>query len=220
MIFSTIKRPRLNSSLARHEALEMRLADARRDHYRKLAKDQGYRSRAAYKLLQLNDSYHILRKGAKVVDVGCAPGGWVQVAAKQVGSGGRVVGVDLKEVEPVAGAAIFQGDIEDPMTVSRIAEALQEKADVLLSDLAPNVSGVWDIDHARQISLSKSAFSLAQKVLKGGGNAVFKVFEGEFLNEFKNELKKSFEKVLLSKPTASRQESSELYLVCLNFKGN
>ncbi len=198
----------------------MRLADARRDHYRKLAKDQGYRSRAAYKLLQLNDSYHILRKGAKVVDVGCAPGGWVQVAAKQVGSGGRVVGVDLKEVEPVAGAAIFQGDIEDPMTVSRIAEALQEKADVLLSDLAPNVSGVWDIDHARQISLSKSAFSLAQKVLKVGGNAVFKVFEGEFLNEFKNELKKSFEKVLLSKPTASRQESSELYLVCLNFRGS
>lgn len=198
----------------------MRLADARRDHYRKLAKDQGYRSRAAYKLLQLNDSYHILRKGAKVVDVGCAPGGWVQVATKQVGGGGRVVGVDLKEVEPVAGAAIFQGDIEDPMTVSRIAEALQEKADVLLSDLAPNVSGVWDIDHARQISLSKSAFSLAQKVLKGGGNAVFKVFEGEFLNEFKNELKKSFEKVLLSKPTASRQESSELYLVCLNFRGS
>jgi 23S rRNA (uridine2552-2'-O)-methyltransferase len=198
----------------------MRLADARRDHYRKLAKDQGYRSRAAYKLLQLNDSYHILRKGAKVVDVGCAPGGWVQVATKQVGSVGRVVGVDLKEVEPVAGAAIFQGDIEDPLTVSRIAEALQEKADVLLSDLAPNVSGVWDVDHARQISLSKSAFSLAQKVLKGGGNAVFKVFEGEFLNEFKNELKKSFEKVLLSKPTASRQESSELYLVCLNFKGS
>jgi 23S rRNA (uridine2552-2'-O)-methyltransferase len=198
----------------------MRLADARRDHYRKLAKDQGYRSRAAYKLLQLNDSYHILRKGAKVVDVGCAPGGWVQVATKQVGSVGRVVGVDLKEVEPVAGAAIFQGDIEDPLTVSRIAEALQEKADVLLSDLAPNVSGVWDVDHARQISLSKSAFSLAQKVLKGGGNAVFKVFEGEFLNEFKNELKKSFEKVFLSKSTASRQESSELYLVCLNFKGS
>ncbi len=198
----------------------MRLADARRDHYRKLAKDQGYRSRAAYKLLQLNDSYHILRKGAKVVDVGCAPGGWVQVATKQVGSGGRVVGVDLKEVESVAGAAIFQGDIEDPMTVSKIVEALQEKADVLLSDLAPNVSGVWDVDHARQISLSKSAFSLAQRVLKGGGNAVFKVFEGEFLNEFKNELKKSFEKVLLSKPSASRQESSELYLVCLNFRGS
>ncbi len=198
----------------------MRLADARKDHYRKLAKDQGYRSRAAYKLLQLNDSYHILGKGSKVVDVGCAPGGWVQVAMKLVGGGGKVVGVDLKEVEPVAGAQIFQGDIEDPMTVGRIVESLQDKADLLLSDLAPNVSGVWDVDHARQISLSKSAFSLAEKVLKDNGNAVFKVFEGEFLTEFRNELKKSFGKVLLSKPTASRQESSELYLVCLNYKRN
>lgn len=198
----------------------MRLADARKDHYRKLAKDQGYRSRAAYKLLQLNDSYHILGKGSKVVDVGCAPGGWVQVAMKLVGGGGKVVGIDLKEVEPVAGAMIFQGDIEDPMTVGRIAESLQDKADLLLSDLAPNVSGVWDVDHARQISLSKSAFSLAEKVLKDNGNAVFKVFEGEFLTEFRNELKKSFGKVLLSKPTASRQESSELYLVCLNYKRN
>lgn len=198
----------------------MRLADARKDHYRKLAKDQGYRSRAAYKLLQLNDSYHILGKGSKVVDVGCAPGGWVQVAMKLVGGGGKVVGVDLKEVEPVAGAHIFQGDIEDPMTVRRIAESLHDKADLLLSDLAPNVSGVWDVDHARQISLSKSAFSLAEKVLKDNGNAVFKVFEGEFLTEFRNELKKSFGKVFLSKPTASRQESSELYLVCLNYKRN
>jgi 23S rRNA (uridine2552-2'-O)-methyltransferase len=198
----------------------MRLADARKDHYRKLAKDQGYRSRAAYKLLQLNDSYHILGKGSKVVDVGCAPGGWVQVAMKLVGGGGKVVGVDLKEVESVAGAQIFQGDIEDPMTVGRIVESLQDKADLLLSDLAPNVSGVWDVDHARQISLSKSAFSLAEKVLKDNGNAVFKVFEGEFLTEFRNELKKSFGKVLLSKPTASRQESSELYLVCLNYKRN
>ncbi|NOJ28454.1 MAG: 23S rRNA (uridine(2552)-2'-O)-methyltransferase, partial [Nitrososphaera sp.] len=165
-------------------------------------------------------SYHILGKGSKVVDVGCAPGGWVQVAMKLVGGGGKVVGVDLKEVEPVAGAHIFQGDIEDPMTVGRIAESLQDKADLLLSDLAPNVSGVWDVDHARQISLSKSAFSLAEKVLKDNGNAVFKVFEGEFLTEFRNELKKSFGKVFLSKPTASRQESSELYLVCLNYKRN
>lgn len=196
----------------------MRLADARRDHYRRLAKDQGYRSRAAYKLKQINDSYRILKRGNRVIDIGCAPGGWVQVATKEVSSGGRVVGIDLKEVEPVAGATIFQGSIDDPAAVAKMVEALgNEKADVILSDLAPNVSGMWEVDHARQIDLTRSALALAKQVLKAGGNAVFKVFEGEFLNELKGEMKASFGKVLVSKPTASRQESSELYLVCIGF---
>lgn len=196
----------------------MRLADARRDHYRRLAKDQGYRSRAAYKLKQINDSYRILKRGNRVIDIGCAPGGWVQVATKEVSPSGRVVGIDLKEVEPVAGATIFQGSIDDPAAVAKMVEALgNEKADVILSDLAPNVSGMWEVDHARQIDLTRSALALAKQVLKAGGNAVFKVFEGEFLNELKGEMKASFGKVLVSKPTASRQESSELYLVCIGF---
>ena len=196
----------------------MRLADARRDHYRRLAKDQGYRSRAAYKLKQINDSYRILKRGNRVIDIGCAPGGWVQVATKEVSPGGRVVGIDLKEVEPVAGATIFQGSIDDPAAVAKMVEALgNEKADVILSDLAPNVSGMWEVDHARQIDLTRSALALAKQVLKAGDNAVFKVFEGEFLNELKGEMKASFGKVLVSKPTASRQESSELYLVCIGF---
>lgn len=197
----------------------MRLADARRDHYRRLAKDQGYRSRAAYKLKQINDSYRILRRGNRIVDIGCAPGGWVQVATEEAAPGGKVVGIDLKEVEPVAGAMILQGSIDDPAAVAKIVEALgKEKADVILSDLAPNVSGMWEVDHARQIDLTRSALALAKQVLKGGGNAVFKVFEGEFLSELKNEMKASFGKVLVSKPTASRQESSELYLVCIGFR--
>ncbi|HVX03217.1 MAG TPA: RlmE family RNA methyltransferase [Nitrososphaera sp.] len=197
----------------------MRLADARRDHYRRLAKDQGYRSRAAYKLKQINDSYRILKRGNRIVDIGCAPGGWVQVATKEVGPGGRVVGIDLKEVEPVADSTILQGSIDDPVAVGKIIEALgAEKADVILSDLAPNVSGMWEVDHARQIDLTRSALALAKQVLKVGGNAVFKVFEGEFLNELKGEMKASFGKVLVSKPTASRQESSELYLVCVGFR--
>jgi 23S rRNA (uridine2552-2'-O)-methyltransferase len=196
----------------------MRLADARKDQYRRLAKDQGYRARSAYKLLQLNNSYHILKKGSKVVDLGCAPGGWLQVATKEVGSSGKVVGIDLKPVEPVAGATVLEGSIEDPNMLSKIADVLGGKADIILSDLAPNVSGVWDIDHARQISLSTIALGSARQVLRGGGSAVFKVFEGEMLNEFKAELKNSFDRVHLSKPTASRQESSELYIVCLDFK--
>jgi 23S rRNA (uridine2552-2'-O)-methyltransferase len=196
----------------------MRLADARRDQYRRLAKDQGYRARSAYKLLQMNRSYNIIKKGDKVVDLGCAPGGWLQVALKEVGSSGKVIGVDLKPVTPVAGATILQGSIENPNVLSEIAEILGCKADVILSDMAPNVSGVWDIDHARQISLSTIALGFARQVLRVGGSSVFKIFEGEMLKEFKSELRKSFGKVLLSKPSASRQESSELYIVCLDFK--
>ena len=168
--------------------------------------------------MQMNRSYNILKKGDKVVDLGCAPGGWLQVAVKEVRSSEKVIGIDLKPVTPVDGAVILQGSIEDSNMLSKISEILGCKADVVLSDLAPNVSGVWDIDHARQISLSTIALRFAQHVLRIGGSSVFKVFEGDMLEEFRSELRRSFGKVLLNKPSASRQESSELYIVCLNFK--
>jgi 23S rRNA (uridine2552-2'-O)-methyltransferase len=196
----------------------MRLADARRDQYRRLAKDQGYRARSAYKLLQINRSYNIIKKGDKVVDLGCAPGGWLQVAVKEVKPSGKVIGIDLKPVKPVVDAIILQGSVEDPTILSKIEEILGGKADVVLSDLAPNVSGVWDIDHARQISLSTIALQFTQRVLRIGGTSVFKVFDGNMLKEFRSELHRSFGKVFLSKPSASRQESSELYVICLDFK--
>lgn len=196
----------------------MRLADARRDQYRRMAKDKGYRARSAYKLLQINKSYNILKEGDKVVDLGCAPGGWLQVAINEIGLSGKVVGLDLKPVEPVAGVTILQGSIEDPNMLSKISKILGCKADVVLSDLAPNVSGIWDIDHARQLSLSTIAFGFAQHMLRAGGSAVFKVFEGEMLSKFRSELRNSFGKVILSKPSASRQESSELYIVCLDLR--
>lgn len=197
----------------------MRLVDARKDRYRRLAKDQGYRARSAFKLLQLNSSYHILKRGSRVVDLGCAPGGWLQVAAKEVGPAGKVIGIDLKPVEPVASAVVLEGSVEEPSVLEEIAAILgSAKADVVLSDLAPNVSGVWDIDHARQISLSTIALGFARQALRGGGSAVFKVFEGDMLSEFRDELKKSFVRVILSKPSASRQQSSELYIVCLDFR--
>ena len=197
----------------------MRLSDARRDYYRKLAKDHGYRSRSAYKLEQLNKSYRILRPSYKVIDFGCAPGGWLQVILKEVGSSGKVVGVDIQDIEPISGAIILRDDIEDPTITDSILRLLNSKADVVLSDLAPNVSGIWDIDHARQISLTRNAFTITQKVLKKNGSAIFKAFEGELLNELKLDLKNGFHEVIVSKPRASRQESSEHYLVCLQFKG-
>lgn len=198
----------------------MRLADARKDHYRRLAKDQGLRARSAYKLQQLNDSYRILKKGGRVVDIGCAPGGWLQIATKLVGPAGRVVGIDLKAVEPVPGTSILQGSIEDPEMTARISELMGSKTDVVLSDLAPNVSGVWDIDHARQISLTQAALHFASAILRDGGSAIFKVFEGDMLADLKDELRQNFKTVHLSKPSASRQESSELYAVCLDFRHN
>ncbi len=197
----------------------MRLSDARRDYYRKLAKDHGYRSRSAYKLEQLNKSYRILKPSYKVIDFGCSPGGWLQVILKEVGSSGKVVGVDIQDIEPISGAIILRDDIEDPTITDSILRLLNSKADVVLSDLAPNVSGIWDIDHARQISLTRNAFTITQKVLKKNGSAIFKAFEGELLNELKLDLKNGFHEVIMSKPRASRQESSELYLVCLQFKG-
>ena len=196
----------------------MRLADARKDHYRKLAKDQGLRARSAYKLQQINDSHHILKKGSRVVDIGCAPGGWLQIAARIVGPTGRVVGIDLKPVDPVPGTLILHGSIEDPEMIREIPRLLEGRADAVLSDLAPNVSGIWDIDHSRQISLTQAALRFAGTVLREGGSAVFKVFEGEMLSDLKAELKQYFGTVQMSKPSASRQESSELYAVCLNFK--
>ena len=140
------------------------------------------------------------------------------MAVKEVRPSGKVIGIDLKPVTPVVDAIILQGSIEDSNVLSKIEEILGSKADVVLSDLAPNVSGVWDIDHARQISLSTIALQFTQRALRIGGSSVFKVFEGDMLKEFRSELHRNFGKVFLSKPSASRQESSELYIICLNFK--
>jgi 23S rRNA (uridine2552-2'-O)-methyltransferase len=197
----------------------MKLSDARKDYYRRLAKDKGYRSRSAYKLVQLNDSYHILRPSDKVIDIGCAPGGWLQIILKEIGPFGMVVGIDIQEIKPITGAIILRADIEDHTITDKILRLLNSKADVALSDLSPNVSGIWDIDHAKQISLTRSAFDIVQKVLREDGYAIFKVFDGELLNELKLDLKNKFRKVIVSKPHASRQKSSEFYFVCLHFKG-
>jgi 23S rRNA (uridine2552-2'-O)-methyltransferase len=196
----------------------MKLSQARRDYYRKLAKNDGYRSRSAYKLKQLNNSYHIFKSRNKVVDLGCAPGGWLQVLEEEIGNQGKIIGIDQKEVLPLKFATILQGSIEDPYMVQKIIEVLNGRADVVLSDLAPNVSGIWDIDHARQISLTRSALTIVRKLLRKNGSAIFKVFEGEMLKQLKEDLAIHFEYVHYSKPDASRRESSELYMICLNFR--
>jgi 23S rRNA (uridine2552-2'-O)-methyltransferase len=198
----------------------MKLSDAQKDYYRKLAKEEGYRSRSAYKLIQLNKDYRILKPGYSVVDLGCAPGGWLQVARTVVSQSGKVIGVDIEKVAQLEGTTILQGDIENAGTIDLLMQTLNGKANAVLSDISPKISGIWDIDHSKQISLSKSSMNIATKTLVGGGNAVLKVFEGELLNGFNKEVKAYFNKVLMTKPVASRQQSSELYMVCLGFKLN
>ena len=194
----------------------MKLADSKKDQFRRLARDQGYRSRSAFKLKQINESYRILNKGHCVVDIGCAPGGWLQIALSEVGHKGKVIGIDVKKIEPLTEAFIIQGNIEDEDTINSILNISNSNVDVVLSDLSPNVSGNWDLDHARQIDLTRSALKLTDKILKKGGKVVLKVFQGDMLNELIVELKKEFKKVILTKPNASRQVSSEIYLICID----
>jgi 23S rRNA (uridine2552-2'-O)-methyltransferase len=199
----------------------MKLTKARRDQYRKLAKQQGYRSRAAFKLLQLNKSYKIIKNSDKVVEFGCAPGGWIQVATQLVGPSGFVLGLDLKEINPLAGASFIKGSIDDPLLTEILLQTIgpNDKFDVVLSDMSPNVSGIWEIDHERQISLTSHALHVSIRILERRGNAIFKIFQGVSTRSFVNELAEHFALVKLSKPPASRQESSELYVICLGFRG-
>ena len=195
----------------------MRFSDAKRDQYRILARENGYRSRSAYKLIQLNLKYKLIRKGDVVVDIGCSPGGWLQVLSEQLGSTGKIIGVDLHSTEPLKNVTVLQGSVEDTSLAGDLLEATNQYYDVFLSDLSPRVSGIWDYDHVRQISLSLSALRLALTILRNGGNAIFKVFEGEMAKEFKEKVSGNFAKMWISKPRASRQESSEFYIVCKNY---
>lgn len=196
----------------------MRPAEARRDHYRRLAREQGLRSRAAYKLKELNKSYRIIGPGFFVADIGCAPGGWTQVAARLAGSRGRVVGVDTAHVDEIDGAEIVRADVEDAAVPGIILDRLGRRADAVVSDLSPRVTGNWTVDHARQISLNYAAAGVVERVLGAKGNAVFKVFDGEYAAEFREHVGGLFARVKATKPQASRKQSSELYLVCLGYR--
>ncbi len=196
----------------------MKLIDAKRDHYRRLAHEQGYRSRSAFKLRELNKAYRIIGPGFNVLDLGCAPGGWTQVASQLVGNHGKVLGIDASYVEDIPGAELLRANIEDESLVDEILEFFEQKLDALICDLSPNITGAWSVDHAKQISLNYSCAKIMDKVLGYKGNALFKVFDGEFSNEFRDYLKKKFAKVKLTKPKASRKQSSELYFVCLGYR--
>lgn len=189
------------------------LEEHRRDGWYRRAKREGYRSRAAYKLLQLHDRFHLLEEGDRVVDLGCAPGGWSQVAVELVGDAGRVVGVDLDPVRELPGAVFLVGDLTEEATVKRVAEAVDGAADAVLSDMSPDITGSYSTDHARSVHLAREALRFALQVLRPGGCFVAKVFQGDLFEGFLEDVGARFTSVQGHSPPASRAASSEMYVV-------
>ncbi|MCP3985296.1 MAG: RlmE family RNA methyltransferase [bacterium] len=188
----------------------------RKDSYHQRAKREGYRSRAAYKLLELQEAQHVLRPGQLVADLGCWPGGWLQVAAQIVGSKGRVVGVDLAEMDPplkLANVFAFTGDISEPSVLERILEPLGGRADVLLSDAAPKLTGVRATDRAREEALLDAVEAAIPTLLSDGGTLLVKLLDCPEAQAFQKRMRSQFESVRILKPKASRKGTTEKYLL-------
>jgi 23S rRNA (uridine2552-2'-O)-methyltransferase len=191
------------------------------DPYVKRANAEGYRSRAAYKLQQIDAKDRLLTPGMTVVDLGAAPGGWCQVVAKKVGSTGRVVAVDLLEMPQVPHVTMICGDFSEPDTLAKVENALRGDAvDLVLSDMAPNLSGIASVDQARAIGLAELALEFAVKHLKPHGKFLVKTFHGAGYDDLVGALRRSFQKVHTRKPEASRSRSSEVYLLGSGLRGD
>ncbi len=214
MLTVRVKNAKYNS-VSSNRWLERQLNDP----YVAESKRQGYRSRAAFKLIQLDEKYHFLGKGKTIVDLGCAPGGWTQVAALRNKGEGQIVGMDLLPTEPIEGAVLLQQDFTADGAPEKIKALLHGAADVVMSDMAANTTGVQNIDHLRTLGLVESAYEFAKEILAVGGIFIAKVFQGGTEQNLLNDMKKHFSKVTHYKPDASRQDSVEMYVVAQGFKG-
>lgn len=188
------------------------------DPYVAEAKRMGYRSRAAYKLIQLDEKFHFLGKGKTIVDLGCAPGGWTQIAALRNKGSGQIIGMDLLPTEAIDGAVLLQQDFTEVGAAERIKSMLHGAADVVMSDMAANTTGVQNVDHLRTLALVEAAYAFAKEVLASGGIFIAKVFQGGTEGNLLADMKKYFAKVTHFKPDASRQDSVEMYVVAVGFK--
>jgi 23S rRNA (uridine2552-2'-O)-methyltransferase len=186
----------------------------REDVYFQRAKEEGYRARSAFKLLQIQEKFGLLRRGQTVLDLGAAPGSWSQVASQLVGPAGQVVAVDLQLIEPLPDVVTLQGDMTSPETLARILEATGGSVDVVLSDAAPNSTGIRLRDHVLSVELVRAALDLSGQLLRPGGHLVAKVFEGEDLPQLIVDLREAFEKVKPHYPPATRREGREVFLGC------
>ncbi len=190
------------------------------DEFVKRAQSDGYRSRAVYKLLEIDEKDHLLRPGLRVVDLGAAPGGWTQVAVRKVGEKGVVIATDLLEIEPIPGAIFLQGDFrEDVLLEQLLSRVGGEEVDLVLSDMAPNMSGVPAVDIPKAMVLVEMAHDFARQTLRKGGDLLMKVFQGEGFDQLLQALRADFQVVITRKPKASRGRSREVYLLARKFKG-
>src|SRR5665647_38108 len=189
----------------------------RQDYYYRKAKFEGYRSRASYKLLQIQERYRIIHSGDIIVDLGAAPGGWLQVI-RQLDA--TAIAVDLQQIAPLEGVTSIRSDITAPDIVIEKIQELVGEVNVVVSDAAPNLSGVWSLDHARSIDLSNSALKIALGVLKTGGSFVVKVFQGDLFDSFTREVRAHFSFVKSFNPRASRKQSAEIYVVAKHYLNN
>jgi 23S rRNA (uridine2552-2'-O)-methyltransferase len=188
------------------------------DAYVRKAQQAGYRSRAVFKLLEINERDHILRPGMTVIDLGAAPGGWSQVAAKIVGERGRVIALDVLPMDPLPGVSILQGDFREEAVMAELLKVVgEQRVDLVISDMAPNISGMKAVDQPRAMYLAELALDLARKVLAPGGALLVKTFQGEGIDEFRRELQRSFRTVATRKPKASRPASREVYMLAKNY---
>ena len=195
------------------------LQEHHRDQYVKRAQTDGYRSRASYKLIEINQKDKIFKPGLIVVDLGAAPGGWSQVAAKLVGPGGKIIASDILNMDPIDKVDFVLGDFTNSVVLQNILDLLDNNlVDLVISDMAPNMSGIRGVDQTKAMYLIELALDMACEVLKPGGNFVVKVFHGEGFDHYMLELKKRFKRVTSRKPDASRSRSREVYVVAKNFK--
>ncbi|HPR98781.1 MAG TPA: RlmE family RNA methyltransferase [Methanomassiliicoccales archaeon] len=193
------------------------LQQRRRDYYYRKAKQLDYRSRASFKLIQIHERFNLFKNGMTVVDLGAAPGGWLQVAAERVGPKGKVIGVDLQPIEPIEGVQTIKGDIRKQEVMDELLALTGGKVDLVLSDMSPNITGSYSMDHARSIELCEMALSFALATLSPNGKMVFKMFEGDMSRDLVAEVQKHFETVKRYSPEASRSSSSEIYVVAKGF---
>jgi 23S rRNA (uridine2552-2'-O)-methyltransferase len=184
------------------------------DQYVKMAQQQGLRSRAAFKLIELDDKYHFLRKGMRVVDLGSAPGSWAQVVQRALGSSGQIIALDILPMDPLEHVSFIQGDFTEDEPLALLEQGLDgQNADLVLSDMAPNMSGMGAVDQPRAMYLAELALTFAQQWLEPSGSFVVKVFHGEGFDDFVKQTRSLFEKVQVRKPSASRPRSREVYIL-------
>jgi 23S rRNA (uridine2552-2'-O)-methyltransferase len=210
---------RLRTAKGRTTASQKWLERQLNDPYVRAAKAAGWRSRAAFKILELDEKYKLFRPGQRVVDLGAAPGGWTQVAVQRVGDSGKVVALDLLPMDVIPGAILLEGDFQDEAVERAVLDALDGPADLLLSDMAPNTTGHNATDHLRILGLIELALHFAGKVLSPGGAFVAKAFQGGTEKDLLNLMKRDFASVKHAKPPASRKGSAEMYVVAQGFRG-